>query len=149
MGMAAASSPRTRARPPASSMSAGLASSRLPATRRSWPATMSAAPLAPARAAPPAPPQWAAHDVGGPAGRAAAGHHGPAAPGAPAVGGQVGVALLQLHLVRVDAEAVGDDLRERRLVPLAVPTGPAGDDDLAGRIHPDQRGVIARGHPHP
>ena len=39
-------------------------------------------------------PQLAGDDVGGPAGRAAADHHRTAAPGAPAVGGQVGIALL-------------------------------------------------------
>ncbi len=87
--------------------------------------------------------------LGGPAGRAAADHDGPAAPGAPAVGGQVGVALAQPHLARVDAQPVRDDLRERGLVPLAVPARPGGHDDLAGRVHPHRGGVVAGGHPHP
>ena len=47
------------------------------------------------------------------------------------------------------AEPVRHDLGERGLVTLAVPTGPGGHDDLAGRIHPDRGGVVPGGHPHP
>jgi hypothetical protein len=62
---------------------------------------------------------------------------------------KVGVTLAEPDLVRVHAQAVGHDLRERGLVALAVAAGPGGDDDLAGRVHPDQGGVEAGGHPHP
>ena len=85
----------------------------------------------------------------GPRRRTAADHDGPAGKRPPAVGGQVGIALPQPHLIRVHAQPVGDDLREGGLVPLAVRGGTGRDDDLAGGVHPHRGGVVAGGHPHP
>ena len=46
-----------------------------------------------------------------------------------------GVAVDDLDLLRVDAEAVGDDLGEARLEALAVRRGAGVDRHRAGRVH--------------
>ena len=57
----------------------------------------------------------------------------------------LGVAVEDLDVLERHAEAVGDDLAERRLVALAV-RARAGDHlDLAGRQHPDGRVLPAAG----
>ncbi len=56
---------------------------------------------------------------------------------AEAVRRRVGVALLDLDVGDREAELLGDDLGERRLVPLALALDAEPGDDLAGRMHPD------------
>src|SRR5207249_9403072 len=79
-----------------------------------------------------------------------AGHHrggrardrrAPRRVGAEAVRGGVGVALLDRHVGGGDAELLGDDLGERRLVPLALGLGAHAQDGLAGRVHTQLRAV--------
>jgi hypothetical protein len=53
----------------------------------------------------------------------------------------VGIAVLDDDVVRGDAELVADDLRERRLVSLALGLRPDLQDRLAGGVHPQLRGV--------
>ena len=62
---------------------------------------------------------------------------GPAGVGAEAVGGGVGVALLDLDVLGRDAQLLGDDLGVGRLVPLALRLGAEAGDGLAGGMHPD------------
>ena len=67
----------------------------------------------------------------------------PRAVGVEALRRDLGVAVQDLDVLERHAELVGDDLAERRLVPLPV-RGGAGDDlDLAGGQHPDRRGLPA------
>ena len=49
------------------------------------------------------------------------------------------------HLVRIDPEPVGDDLRPRRVVPLAMRRGPRLQDDLARRQTLDRGSVPTPG----
>ena len=74
-------------------------------------------------------------------GRAADGD-APAAAGAVAHLHRRGVAVADDDLVEVDAEVVGDDLRERRLVPLAVGRGARVGGDRARRLHPHHRALV-------
>lgn len=53
--------------------------------------------------------------------------------------------MQDLDVLERDAQLVRDDLRERRLVALAVGGGTGGDLDLAGGEHPDARGLPAAG----
>ena len=53
----------------------------------------------------------------------------------------VGVALTDLDVGRGDPELLGDDLRERRLVPLALRLHAELEDRLAGRMHAQLGGV--------
>ena len=85
------------------------------------------------------------HLVGGPDQRLATDDQRPRAVGVEALGRDLGVAVQHLDVLERDAEPVGDDLAERRLVALAV-RGGAGDDlDLAGGQHPHARVLPAAG----
>ena len=61
--------------------------------------------------------------------------------GAETVGRVVGVALLHRDVAGGDAELVGDDLRERRLVALSLRLDAELEDRLAGRVHAQLSGV--------
>ena len=73
--------------------------------------------------------------------RRAADRGRPAAVGAPAHRRVVGVAVHDLHVVDVDAELARDNLRERRLFPLAVRRGADEDVDLAGGMEAHDRAL--------
>ena len=93
--------------------------------------------------------QLVGDEVRGAGGGATADDDRAAGEGSPAIGDQVGVSLTQPDLVRVHTQPVGDDLRERRLVTLAMTAGTSGDDDLPRRVHPHLGRVVTRSHPHP
>ena len=83
-------------------------------------------------------------DLAGDQRRGRAGHRRrPAAVGAEAERGLVGVAVDDLDVVRRDAELLGDDLGERRLVALALGLHREPHDGLAGRVDPQ---LAAVGH---
>ena len=52
--------------------------------------------------------------------------------------------MADLDVLRRDAELLGDDLRERRLVALALRLGADADDRLARRVHPQVGAVVHR-----
>jgi hypothetical protein len=56
----------------------------------------------------------------------------------PAARRDVGVAEQDLHIVHGNAEGIGDDLRERRLVALSMRGRAHDDDDLPRRVTPDR-----------
>src|SRR6201999_1133361 len=56
----------------------------------------------------------------------------------------VGVAVADLDVLGRDAELLGDDLRERRLVALALRLRRERHDGLAGRVHAQVRAVVHR-----
>ena len=67
-----------------------------------------------------------------------------AAVGAEPVGRLVGVAVAHLDVLGRDAELLGDDLRERRLVALALRLRADADDGLARRVHAQVGAVVHR-----
>src|SRR3981081_3166155 len=70
----------------------------------------------------------------------------PAGVGAEPVGRVVGVAFLDLDIGRRAPQFISHDLRERRLVTLALALDPELEDRLAGRMHAQLRRVE---HPQP
>src|SRR5829696_2907105 len=77
----------------------------------------------------------------------AAGHRGGAAPvGAQPVRRAVSVAVSHLDILRWDTELLRDDLRERRLVALALGLRADADHGLAGGVYPEV-GAVVHGEP--
>ena len=76
--------------------------------------------------------------------RAAGGHHGARADRAAAVRHQVGVAVDEADALRGDAELLGGDLAEHRLVPLAVVVAAHQQGDAAARIEADLGRLLQR-----
>src|SRR5579862_2465536 len=75
---------------------------------------------------------------------AAGKHNGARGESAETVGSDGGVTVTHGNLSGIDAKLVGGDLRQRRLVTLAVVLHAHIDDDVAIRQHADVRGLVAR-----
>src|SRR6185312_13244102 len=57
------------------------------------------------------------------------------------VGRGVGIAVFDLDVAHREAELLGDDLGERRLVPLALRLDADPGEDLTGRVYTDLAGI--------